>query len=321
MIKPLNLVSESNVETPLSLEEEKQKLLDEALAKIVSPSLKSKVLSLQEITNKIEAINLKDQTKEAIEIEKRKEKGIMDFISKLTRLVNTDDMEFVNKEIEEEKLEKYSINTKEIFEKISENDPKKKEDLIETTVMSTDININFSYKIKNFWKSSIKNAQFFEINSLDDKILEYLDNIVYKPVENEFPSFTLEFHFLKNTYFDHDIISKTYYYKDEDRKKFDKAITTEIEWKEEDKNPTQRILTKKVKNKKKGGKKTVTTIKKRKSFFNIFIKDKNTAEKDSAEADFWYTDFFPNCLEYYLGIMEINFEEESGEDEGEDNDE
>ena len=41
------------------------------------------------------------------------------------------------------------------------------------------------------------------------------------------------------------------------------------------------------------------------SFFNIFKKEKCSDEGDREEANFFYEDLLPNCLEYYLDIMDI----------------
>ena len=94
----------------------------------------------------------------------------------------------------------------------------------------------------------------------------------------------------------------------------------DIEWEDDDTNPTLKLSKKKLKEKKE-----VKNIKNKKrkikenpyvncsSFFNMFDIDKCTIEKDLIEANFFVDDFLPNILEYYLNIIEIKYENEEDE--------
>ena len=86
------------------------------------------------------------------------------------------------------------------------------------------------------------------------------------------------------------------------------SFSSEIDWKEDKLNPMKKIVKKKIK---KGGKiKEIKTITKEvPSFFDIFMKEKSNVNKDFIEANFFKNDFLPNVLEYFLDIMEINYNE------------
>jgi hypothetical protein len=93
------------------------------------------------------------------------------------------------------------------------------------------------------------------------------------------------------------------------------TYSSEIDWKDESLNSTIKISKKKIK--RKGKAKEIQIIKKDvPSFFTIFQKEKNNLNKDLIEANFFKKDFLPNVLEYFLDIMEINYNEiESSESE------
>ena len=146
--------------------------------------------------------------------------------------------------------------------------------------------------------------------------------IVFNPytieIKNLYPNFRLEFHFAKNDYLKQNILTKEYFYTNEKKEKLLKSNGCDIEWEEDNKNPTLKELKKVVKDIKVKEQKKKTKIKKVKeeiiyvvsdSFFKIFDIDKSTLEKDFIEPNFFIKDFFPNILEYYLNIIEIKYDD------------
>ena len=174
--------------------------------------------------------------------------------------------------------------------------------------------------IKNFWKISLINTQFFYISKRDVAILNYLEDIVFIPLE--YPNYKIEFHFKDNKYIKQKILSKEYYYSNIKKEKLNQSLGCEIEWEDDDKNPTLKFSKKKLKeieekeNMKKNRKKKIkeeSPFVNCRSFFNMFDIDKCTIEKDLSEANFIVNDFLPNILEYYLNIIEIKYENEEDE--------
>ena len=115
---------------------------------------------------------------------------------------------------------------------------------------------------------------------------------------------------------------KTYYFIENEKDEIKKVEGCEINWTDDDKNPTIKITTKK---KKKGKtKETVSFTKKVDSFFNIFDTSDNNdtnLNKELVEAQFFRNDFLQNMLEYYLNIMEIRYDYDEEEEEEEEEDE
>jgi hypothetical protein len=173
--------------------------------------------------------------------------------------------------------------------------------------------------IKNFWKISLINSQFFYISKRDVKILNYLKDIIFIPFE--YPNYRIEFHFEENEYMRDKLLYKEYYYTNYKKEKLLKSLGCDIEWEEEELNPTLKIDKKKKEKEKKIDKKKFKNKKisneseyvNCNSFFNRFDINKCTIEKDLAESLFFLDDFLPNILEYYLNIIEIKYEKEEDE--------
>lgn len=166
--------------------------------------------------------------------------------------------------------------------------------------------------IKNFWSTALINATFFEINDKDKKILEKLTDICFIPLV--YPSFKIEFRFEPNEFMKETTLIKTYNFIDNEKDELKNVEGCEINWVDDDKNPTIKLN---VRKKKKGKVvETITTSKKIDSFFNIFDTKDTDINKELVEAQFFRNDFLQNMLEYYLNIMEIHYD-----DDGEDNEE
>ena len=172
--------------------------------------------------------------------------------------------------------------------------------------------------IKNFWKIALINSQFFYISKRDVAILNYLEDVIFIPLE--YPNYRIEFHFKENEYTKQKILTKEYYYSNVKKEKLIRSLGCEIEWEEDDKNPTLKVSKKKLKEienmkkiKNKKNKKEESKYVNCHSFFNMFDIDKCTIEKDFIEANFICDDFLPNILEYYLNIIEIKYDNEEDE--------
>jgi len=218
-------------------------------------------------------------------------------------------------------------NNKEIKSKNSSKKSKSKSNNYKESnneIDSISGNINSNEKIenvgpiKNFWKIALINCQFFYISKRDVAILNYLDDVIFIPLE--YPNYRIEFHFKENEYTKQKILTKEYYYSNVKKEKLNRSIGCEIEWEEDDKNPTLKVSKKKLKEienmkkiKNKKNKKEESAYVNCHSFFNMFDIDKCTIEKDFIEANFISDDFLPNILEYYLNIIEIKYDNEEDE--------
>lgn len=274
--------------------DEKEKVRT-SLFVIKTPSLKIKAVYLHYLLKKAKEDFKSSYKSEANLIKEKKQNNIIEVFNKIRYTIKTYNEDDVIIDLTEDDYGKYKI--------LSEN-PDEESQLGGTKVKKSP---KFG-PIKDFWKIALINAEFFKINENDKKILSYLSDIAFVPIEGEFPNFKLVFYFDKNDFFHNDIITKEYDYKDEDDEELENSFSSEIDWKEDKLNPMKKIVKKKIK---KGGKiKEIKTITKEvPSFFDIFMKEKSNLNKDFIEANFFKNDFLPNVLEYYLDIMEINYNE------------
>ncbi|OQR76147.1 nucleosome assembly protein 1 1-like [Tropilaelaps mercedesae] len=156
----------------------------------------------------------------------------------------------------------------------------------------------------------------------DEPILEHLTDVV---VEDNIDAFKLHFHFSPNEYFSNTILTKEFKLKlgpsEDDPFNFDgpEIIAMKgmkIDWKSEDKNVTQRRMTRNQKNKKTGTTRTITKTIQTDSFFNFFshvewIEDREDMEEQLAEtfhADITLGSFFrerlvPRAVLYFTGEL------------------
>jgi len=102
--------------------------------------------------------------------------------------------------------------------------------------------------IPNFWLTCIKHTAQFEslVNANDEKVLAYLRDITCDFKDNG--SFILFFWFDKNAHFDHEVLTKEHIL-DPQKLSISKIVSTKIEWKSEDLNPTVEKKKKKLKSK------------------------------------------------------------------------
>ena len=187
--------------------------------------------------------------------------------------------------------------------------------------------------VSDFWVKALLNHPLGGmITEKDRPILGYLLDISLELHEEKGEGYDLIFTFAENNYFEGTVIRKELHMKNKGI--LDKTVSTELKWKDNASNPTL----KKQKKKRKGKKVTVEV--KADSFFNIFDeidsskqetkKPSDEDEEDDAEeemqmklqtdldnADQIRDDLVPLALEYYLGVIEKEDQDDS-DDEGSD---
>ena len=279
---------------------------------------KMNCIFLNELT-KVNNNNIKEEyNKDKASLDEKKFLNMIKFHNKIREIINCTDLNEIDKFIFQKDFETYNIQTEKENKNVANNNVVVVENNNQNNMNNKVDNkkkLNKIPPIKNFWKLSLINCQFFKINKIDGQILNFLRDIIIIPLE--FPNFRLEFHFKQNEYLKQNILTKEYFYTNTKKEKLYISRGCDIEWGEDNMNPTLKELKKVVKDIKVQKKKTKTKVEKIKeetiyvnndSFFRIFDIDKCTIEKDFVEANFFITDFFPNILEYYLNIMNIKYD-------------
>jgi len=216
--------------------------------------------------------------------------------------------------------------------------------------------------IPEFWLQTLRHHEDFSdiIEPEDEEALKFLTDITWKPLDEAdvgAPSFSLEFHFAENPYFEDKVLSKTYFLEEDETFgdiMFDRVEATAIAWKA-GKNLTVKMVTKQQKLKpgrggRRGGRggggknqpqqtRTVTVEEPCNSFFNFFSPDIGKSGEDEEEeemeedmqaileADYdmgllLKTQIIPNAVLWYTGEMaEPEGDEDEEEEEGEEGEE
>ena len=191
------------------------------IEKISSPSLKTKLIELNTITN-ILLYDKEDKFhNEYKQIRGNYEIKSFNIYNKISNIIqgklNPDDL------LTEEDYNKYNIN------KLIEKSEK-----------------NFDYKeIKDFWLIALKNSEYFIITKYEEKILHFLKDIKIELHENKI-DLTLSYIFETNDYFKNNIIKKHYFY-NSSNEKLERSEFDEILWNQ---NETTILLQEEEKNKK-----------------------------------------------------------------------
>jgi len=207
--------------------------------------------------------------------------------------------------------------------------------------------------VPEFWLSVLKSARATEglIEPHDEQILKHLTNIsceVLPSFKNDegvdLASYRLDFHFSKNKYFDHTVLSKTYLLRSRPSAEFVLAYegpeiesfqTTKIEWKSKSMDPCTKIVKKKQTNKKTGNTRVVEKSETQDSFFSFFQpiderkflteEDDDDEEIDQEqsilEADYEIGHFIreriiPRAVLYFTGEIEDDEDEDYEDEEG-----
>ena len=158
-------------------------------------------------------------------------------------------------------------------------------------------------EIPFFWRTVIQNCKCYICNEKDVPILDNLIDIIIIPLENKI-DFQVNYIFKPNDYMENTILTKKYFYNILNEKLIN-VEGSEINWKNEDKNPTIKKIVKVIKKKKSKEKQIIT--KEIESFFDIFSKKiKENLPNEEHQAKFLKEDFLPNSLEYYLNIFIVD---------------
>ena len=319
----------------LTKAQKKYKNYKKSLKKIKNKNIRANIIYFYELTQSEDKEFKQKYSLDQILLGEKKIKIFLEFYNKIREIINSTDIDFINQHIFEKDIELYKLDEK-ISKKSNEksslnksNNSKNKK--IANKKGENKINENKNNEenkieeekvkeigpIKHFWKISLINCQFFYISKRDAEILNYLEDIIFIPLD--YPNYKIEFHFQENEFSKQKVFYKEYYYTNYKKEKLGKSMGCDIDWEDDDKNPTLKISKKKLKeisnNKKKKNKKVKeeSPYVNCKSFFNMFDIDKCTIEKDFIEANFFVNDFLPNILEYYLNIIEIKYENDEDE--------
>ena len=290
--------------------QKKYKKYKKSLKTIKNKNIRANVVYFYELTQ-----NDNNEFKQKYEQEKtllyeRKLKIVIECYNKIRELINSTDIDFINKGIFETDMKLYKIEDE---QEIKSNNP------INNPINEINKNVNNNKVVKNNKKinEALINCQFFHISKRDAEVLNYLEDIVFIPLD--YPNYKIEFHFKENEFTKQKIFYKEYFYTNYKKEKLYKSIGCDIDWEDDDKNPTLKLSKKKGKEKEDKKIKSKSKIMQENkyvnchSFFNMFDIDKCTMEKDFIEANFFMDDFMPNILEYYLNIIEIQYENKEDE--------
>jgi nucleosome assembly protein 1-like 1 len=244
----------------------------ESLKKITSNSLKQKLVAIRNIV--VKRLGLEKEFKsQQFKLESKYEELYKPYYQKRAKIVEGTQ----------------EVTVDEIKEQLSQ-------------VSLKDVNAPTTEKgIPNFWLTCIKNTAQFEslVNANDEKVLVYLKDITCDFKDNG--SFILYFWFDKNAHFDHEVLTKEHIL-DTQKLSISKIVSTKIEWKSEDLNPTVEKKKKKLKSKifiliylnlEKKEVKVVTSLVDVPSFFSFFknydindeVKNKKDEESDNEEEE------------------------------------
>jgi len=194
--------------------------------------------------------------------------------------------------------------------------------------------------VPSFWLTCLKNSEMTAdmVQEYDEAILEHLTDITYT---EEPDKFILYFHFSSNDYFSNAVLTKEYKVRgtisEEDPFAYDGPEILakkgcKIEWKADDKNITQRKVTKKQKNKKTGHTRTVTKTVQADSFFNFFEdpEEKSLNDQVAEEAAFLTGDFelgqfikerlIPKAVLFFTGELATDYDDYGDEDDFDEDD-
>ena len=301
--------------------QKKYKRYKKSLKTIKNKNIRTNIVYFYELTQRQSNEFKQQYEQDKTLLHEKKLKMVIECYNRIREVINSTDIDFINKSIFENDMKLYKIeDEKEIISNNSKKD-NNPNDMNKDDNKNKKLNKNKKteeiYPIKKFWKISLINCQFFYVSKRDAEVLNYLEDIVFIPLD--YPNYKIEFHLKENEFTKQKIFYKEYFYTNYKKEKLYKSIGCDIDWEDDDKNPTLKISKKKIKEKEdkkiKKKKKVVEENKyiNCKSFFNMFDIDKCTMEKDFIEANFFIDDFMPNILEYYLNIIEIQYENKEDE--------
>ena len=277
----------------------------EALEKITDNNLKKKLVAIKKLI--VKRLNLENDFKrENNKLEYEYEEKYKPFYEKRRKIVSGE--EKPNKEELKDKLNLVGLKEEDFDKEEKEKG------------------------IPQFWLKCIENAHDIkDLNEKDKKVLSHLIDVKSELQENG--DFKLIFVFEENEYFTNTELIKEY--KHDEQFEINTVTSTQIDWKSDDKNPTIEVKKKKLKNKKNGQIKIINKKTEVPSFFSGFKnferKDKklnnNNDEEDNEEDDeddydiedeydfgnLFKDEIIPFAIEYYLNVVEDDFDEEDEE--------
>lgn len=168
--------------------------------------------------------------------------------------------------------------------------------------------------IPEFWLTALKNHVALSelITERDEEALRFLTDIRLKyldaPPANAAPGqaqagFQLEFVFAPNDYLSNEVLTKTYFYQDavgfSGDLVYDHAEGTKIEWKSPEHDLTNRVETKKQRNKNTNETRTIKRLVPTESFFNFFAPPKAPEDEDEEDEE---------QLEEYEERLELDYQ-------------
>ena len=261
--------SEKKDEKELTPEEEDKKELYDAIKDLkpeeVKDNIKAKLLAVADIHLDYKKVENDQYGKEYDTLQDKYDKQYQQIYDKIDEIVKSKE----NIEVTPEEMEKYGIKDE------GEN-----------------------HEIEDYWQKVIINSRYFTITDKDKTIIKYIKKVNLVKFPENVNNFRVDFIFEPNEFFTPEVLSKTYEYDRDGVLK--KAIGTNIEWKNKDKNPTVEKVRKKIKK----GRKFFHEEKEEKidSFFSFFSQVEDMTFL-SDEVTFFKEDLFVNQLEYYLDIV------------------
>ena len=207
---------EKKEEKELSPEEEDKKELYDAIKDLkpedANDNIKAKLLAVGDIHLEYKKVENDQYGKEYDTLQDKYDKQYQQIYDKIDEIVKSKE----NIEITPEEMEKYGIK--------DEGD---------------------NHEIEDYWQKVIINSRYFTITDKDKTIIKYIKKVNLVKFPENVNNFRVDFIFEPNEFFTPEILSKTYEYDRDGVLK--KAIGTNIEWKNKDKNPTVEKVRKKIK--------------------------------------------------------------------------
>lgn len=178
--------------------------------------------------------------------------------------------------------------------------------------------------IPNFWVEALRHHIIIDemISEKDEEALSHLQDVTVEMLPDDQIGFTICFQFEPNEFFSNAMLSKTFIMKElDDEFVLDKAVGTDIEWKQ-GKNLGVNIVSKKQKNKK-GQVRYVNKEEPCPTFFDFFKNglSEDEEEQNHAMAETFKDKIIPFAVEYFTGEAPNGDSDIEGDDDGEEEDE
>ena len=173
----------------LTKAEKRFKKYKKSIKKLKNIDAKINCIFLNELT-KFNNKQLKEEyDREKAALEQKKFLNMIKFHNKIREIVNGTDLNEINKFIFENDFKTYNI---ELENQNKENSNAQGDNNnLNNNNINKKKNLNKIPTIKNFWKLSLINCQFFKINKIDSQIFNFLKDIIIIPLD--YPNFRFRF--------------------------------------------------------------------------------------------------------------------------------